>query len=241
MRRVAIPNARSGSQILRGAAFHYLAHVLRVHPGQRLEAFDGEGRCFDATVVEVGEEMLELMLGEPRSSPTLREVVMALALTRGEAFAWAIQKCTELGASRLLPLAARRSVVRIGSKEVEGKRRRWQEIAASAARQSGRGDVPLIGPIVTCESVRAHLPNQIFVLDSQGASVGLRAAISASTSPGAGDGFGIVVGPEGGWEPGEISEIPNAVAVRLGPSILRSDTAAVVALTVARAFDGTYG
>jgi 16S rRNA (uracil1498-N3)-methyltransferase len=235
MNRLLVPGAAPGPVRVEGARAHKLAHVLRARAGDALEVFDGAGAAFDATITAVTEGHVQLELGPARRAPGSRAVAIVQALPKGDRLEWMLEKATELGAAAFWPVVSERTVVRLSGRE-EAKRGRWQRVVEEAARQCGRAEVPVVhppGPLLT--TVRA-LAGRVLVLDEEERTVRL--------SDAAGDGpVSLVVGPEGGLSRAEVAALAaaGAVPVSLGPSILRTDTAALAALAVLRHLEGALG
>lgn len=202
-------------------ALHHLVDVLRLQPGAEVEVFDGRGSCWDATWV--GEE---LRLGARRDAPRPGAVVwLAFALAKGEKVDLVVQKATELGAARLIPFRAERSVMRLEGDKAEERARRWRRIAAEASRQCGRADVPeVLAPVELSRALEAPAGFALLAFHGGGAP------LSAVLPPGA-PGFLALTGPEGGFTNREISECLEAGCklASLGPRVLRAETAALVA------------
>jgi 16S rRNA (uracil1498-N3)-methyltransferase len=236
VKRVLVSGAGTGRRVVAGPAFHHLVHVLRVASGEELEVFDGRGTAFPATVVAVGEADVELELGVGVAAAPSRPVTMALALTRSHAFEWALEKCTELGAVGFVPVRASRCVVRLGSEAAAAKQRRWQAIADGAARQCGRADTPRVHAVADLKDLMGVLPACALLLDEEERDHGLTRALAERAA--ADEALALIVGPEGGWERAEVAALAGAAPVTLGGTTLRAETAAVVSLTLARAFDG---
>lgn len=225
-RRVLLPpeRIRRGRASLTPEASHYLRGVLRLPPGAEVEVFDGTGGEYRATLGR-GDE---LVLGPRRqAAPPGARVWLAFALSKGEKSDLVVQKATELGAERLLPWAAERSVVRLQPGRAAGRVRRWRRIAAEAARQSGRSDVPVVdAPAPLPQVLAAAPPGFVRILFHAGGGAPLMDVVEAGAA-----GFLAVVGPEGGLAAAEMEACRAAGArlASLGPRVLRSETAAIVA------------
>ncbi len=206
----------------------YLADVLRLAPGARIEVFDGRGGRYDARI----EEGFEAVRLGPREDVPAPEVEIALlpALAKGEKMDLVVQKATELGVARILPFAAERSVVRLDASRGEERAARWSRIAEQAARQSGRADVPEVRPPVPLAQALADLApgTRAFVFHPGGGHVDAGAAAASLAA---------VVGPEGGLTDAELRDCEAAGALRasLGPRTLRAETAAIVAVALLQA------
>ncbi len=227
MKRVHLANPRPGPLSVEGEPFHYLARVLRVKPGEALQVFDGVNRVFEARVASVGDAALTLELGEPRESAGALPVWLLQGLPKADKFEWVVQKATELGVAKVVPVVLERSVSR--PKDGAAKAQRWLKIATEAARQCGRADVPEVPAPCSLEAALEGLPPgaQLLVLDEEEKTTRLSAVADAGTPV-------LVVGPEGGLTRGEVELLRRrgARTVTLGPRILRTETAALAALSV---------
>jgi 16S rRNA (uracil1498-N3)-methyltransferase len=227
---VAPDRIEVGRARLTPAARHYLGEVLRLPAGAAVEVFDGEGGRYSGRL-EAGLDTVALGPREDaRSAGT--EIALLFALAKGEKTDLVVQKATELGAARIVPFAADRSVVRLEGERAGERARRWRRIAEEAARQCGRADVPDVGVPIPLDGALASLaPGAIPVVFQPGA-----APIAELPAPGTG-GLAAVVGPEGGLTELELEACERAGARRagLGPRVLRAETAAIVALALLQA------
>lgn len=239
MRRAHVDSAvldaiHDGRVALPPDAAHRFFRVLRLGPGTVVEVFDGAGRVARGRLEEPGS-LVETVIEQ--ANDRLPPLVVAQAVTRTEKLELVVQKGTELGASRFVLVDCARGQVHLGDR-AEKRRDRLARIAEDAARQCGRVSVPIIeGPIDVprlCAEVRAF-PGV--------AAVGLVTAqaplseVLAADAEKTGRGLFIVVGPEGGLDDREAHalEQAGAVPVRLGAHVLRTETAALVALAAAQA------
>jgi 16S rRNA (uracil1498-N3)-methyltransferase len=227
LRRVHLPPERIAGErgFLGPEARRYLADVLRLPPGAALEVFDGRGGRYRAEI-EPGFEAVRLGPREDAPAAGL-ELALVVALAKGEKMDLVVQKATELGVARVLPFEAERSVVRLDPAKGEDRAERWRRIAAEAARQCGRADVPEVRSPSSLEAALASL------------APGARAVVfhpGGGPLPGApaGGSMAAVVGPEGGLADAEVRTCEAAGAIRagLGPRVLRAETAAIVAVAV---------
>lgn len=240
MHRLYVPPEQLASsprvQLTAEQSWHLLT-VLRLQPGAELEVFDGKGRRFRATLAASGLE-----IDGPLPAPQRRvDVVLAQALAKGEKMELVIQKATELGAARILPLATERSVVRLDAQRSASRTTRWRRIAEEAARQCGRADVPAVDEPCGWDGLFALLRDDPerrgLLLDPDPGDLRLGDAARGVSR------LLVVVGPEGGFSPGERAQaIENGfVAVSLGPLVLRSETAGLAALAVVLHVNGELG
>jgi 16S rRNA (uracil1498-N3)-methyltransferase len=240
--RILVPLASSTSGPLRieGAPLHHL-RVLRVGVSDRLEVFDGRGHAWDAEVVAVEADHVLVSLGEVRIAPAGRAISIVQALPKADKLELVLMKGTELGAHAFHPVSSERSLIRLSGTAAEARRVRWQRIVAEAARQCGRLDVPVVHPTLPLLEAVAELPpgTAVLVLDEEERAVRLVAAAPVE----AGAPLGLVIGPEGGLARSEVDGLRGlgAIAVSLGPLVLRTETAALAAVAVLRHRDGLLG
>jgi 16S rRNA (uracil1498-N3)-methyltransferase len=229
-RRIHVPRRRldGGRARLEPGEWHYLRHVLRLPPGAPLEVFDGEGGLYDASLPGAD---VDLELGPRREVPPPRAAVwLAFAPPRGDRADLVVEKAVELGVGRLLPFLAARSVVRLDLGRGAARAERWRRIAAAAARQCGRGDVPAVDEPAPLAGALAAAPAGFRkVLLYEGGGEPLAAALDPEAP-----GHLAIVGPEGGFAPEEVAACAAAGArlATLGPRVLRAETAALAAVAL---------
>ena len=233
-RRLFVPPERLSATpiIVSGDEHHHIARVLRARPGDAITLFDGAGGEVDARVVRVGRAETELSpaLDSPARPGAARAetpLVLLTAVPRGGRMDFLVQKCCELGVTRIVPVITERSVVR----PEPAKRARWEKIAREAARQCGRADVPAVAPPAALAVALAapELPARRVML-SPGTDARPLRALLPDRAPTA-----LLVGPEGGLAAAEV-EAARAAGFQpasLGPRILRVETAAIVAVALA--------
>jgi 16S rRNA (uracil1498-N3)-methyltransferase len=230
-RRVHLPPARIGAERaeLTDEARHYLCDVLRLEAGAPVELFDGEGATWEATLAP---DLRSLRLGTRREvSGRGAPVWLLFALAKGEKNDLVVQKATELGAARIVPFAAERSVVRLEPARARERAARWRRIAEEAARQCGRSDVPEVpAPVPLAEALAALPPGVTRVVFQPG-------GLPLSALDPGGAGWAAVIGPEGGLAPEELAACQAAGArlASLGPRVVRAETAAIVAVALLQA------
>lgn len=243
MARILLPPAAIVGDLatVTGPAFHHLARVLRLGVGASLQLFDGQGHRWPATIRELGTERAVLALGPPEEAPPAPELTLAQGLAKGDKLELVVQKATELGVSRVVPLALARSVVKLTPEKGEERAGRWRKIAEEAARQCGRADVPAVESPVTLPSflAAAQFRGEAVALLHEGETTRLSVWARAQ----AGRPLAIVVGPEGGLAPQELAlaVAAGAAVVGLGPRVLRTETAGLAALAVLLHVAGELG
>jgi 16S rRNA (uracil1498-N3)-methyltransferase len=218
---------------LDAAAHRHLVKVLRLAPGAAIHLFDGAGTEVEAIIEALDKDSVKVALGSRRLIPAPAcDITLLQCLARGERLDLVVQKTTELGVARIVPVQSERAMV----KPTANQHRRWQTIAEEAARQSGRADVP---QILKCVGLGAALdlamPPSRFVLWEREHGKSLSQALASGPRS-----VVLLVGPEGGFSPKELDLATRAdfLPVGLGPRILRTETAAIVAVALAQAAAG---
>jgi 16S rRNA (uracil1498-N3)-methyltransferase len=213
---------------MEGEAAHHLGRVLRAQPGQFYELSDGE-RAWLGRVETVGREVVEFALVEelPAFQPSLHTTLL-LAVVKFDAFEWALEKATELGVTRIVPLAAARSekgLLAAAPKRVD----RWKKILLEASQQSRRVRVPLLEPLAKPETAFAAKADALCILLSETPEAKpLRTVLAGQRQKAA----VLAIGPEGGWTEAEFVAARDAgfQGASLGKLILRTETAVVASL-----------
>jgi 16S rRNA (uracil1498-N3)-methyltransferase len=239
-RRLFVPPERlgGGRVTIAGDEHRHLARVLRARPGTAVTLFDGAGAEVEARVLRVGRDETELELESrrlPAAAPPPGPLTLLTAVPRGGRMDVLVQKTCELGVARIVPVTTERSVVR----PEPGRSARWEKIAREASRQCGRADVPAVdAPVALLAALAAPgLPAVRLVLWEQQRGRPFRSALGTPAPT------VVLVGPEGGFAPGEIAaaEAAGFVPVALGPRILRVETAAIVAVALVAEAYGELG
>ncbi|MCC6214093.1 MAG: RsmE family RNA methyltransferase [Polyangiaceae bacterium] len=228
--RVPCSDLREGRLTLAADEGRYVARVHRLDRGADVLLFDAaRGVECDAVVMEVRPRVV-VAAGPPRPAPVLGlPLTLVLGVAKGEKVDDVLRAATALGAARVLVAATARSVPRVASPGA--RERRWETIAVQAARQSGRGDVPIVAGPAPLAAALAEVPESAEwrVALAPTARQSLAAALVRLR---AGEGAAVFVGPEGGLEPGELAlaAAHRFTPVSLGPLVLRAELAAVAAL-----------
>jgi 16S rRNA (uracil1498-N3)-methyltransferase len=215
-----------------GGAAHYLLGVMRLKAGAPVKLFDDQNGEYLATVTATGKRDLILKVeAKLRDRESVPDLWLVQALVKKDRFDWIAEKACELGVARFVPLLTARCVVN----KVKEDRLRVQMI--EAAEQCERTALPEIAPLTKLDSMLKDWPagRSLFFCDERG-GVPFGDAIAAGPAA-------VLVGPEGGFTDQENDAIrahPNAVAVSLGPRILRADTAAVAAISIWMAANGDW-
>jgi len=223
---------------LGGTQADHLMRVLRAQPGMEFEVVAG-GHVWHAVIAGVtGSSVRFNLVAEVQADPAL-PVTLLLSVFKFDRMEWAIEKATELGAERIVPVIARRSEKHLVH-AAAGRAERWRRIALEASKQARRSDVLQVDdPLPLKEALRPGEKAVRFVLAEQERSTTLRHAISEALTA-EGDeipSLRMAIGPEGGWTAEEeaMFDAENWKPVSLGPRILRVETAAITAMAVAAA------
>ena len=228
-RRFFVDQVRNGVAEVIGEDAHHLTRVLRVEAGQKYEISDNE-RVFLAEVEQARKSRVMFrVLQEVNSPPAPVRVTLAAALVKFDRFEWIVEKATELGVECIVPVETDRSEK--GLLEAARKRlERWRRIARESSQQSRRARLPEIAEPGPLQAFHAHHHRLRLLLDEE-ASLPVLNAAPAARSPQ--DQVCVLVGPEGGWTAAERQRLlPAWTAVSLGPQILRTETAAIAALSI---------
>jgi len=219
------------------AARHVQA--LRLEPGDAVVLFCGDGAESRAEIVDIQRRATVVRLtGQrhiDRESPL--RIVLAQGICAGDRMDWVIQKATELGVAAVQPLVTERTVVRLGGERRERREQHWQNVAIAACEQCGRNRIPAVEPTLTLEQFMAALgpvpDTSLRILLSPYAQRRVADLHQSSSTM-------LAVGPEGGFSESERSllERYGFIPVRLGPRILRTETAPLAALTLLQSLWG---
>jgi 16S rRNA (uracil1498-N3)-methyltransferase len=219
-----------GQHELPEAQAHYIGRVLRHAVGDAVQLFNGSGQEYLGELIEVGKKSVRVELREAiaglAESPL--RIHLGQGLSRGERMDWAIQKATELGASEITPIVSERCEVRLKDERADKRLAHWRQVAISACEQCGRSVLPVIHPPLELaawlQQVEADLKLVLHPVAEPLQSHARPATLA------------FLIGPEGGLNDAEVQQAALAGfhPARLGPRVLRTETAPVVALSVAQ-------
>lgn len=217
---------------------HYILDVLRLRRGEALTVFNGEGGEYAATVSSAERKRVRIRVGAYRMArrESRLQVHLGLGISRGERMDLAIQKSVELGVAAITPIEAGRSVVKLDAERRVARRTHWQKIARSAAEQCHRTRVPEVAEPVSLDTWLAAGHGLRLMLDPA-ASENIRELPDPGTS------LQLLSGPEGGFSADERARALDSGyrAIRLGPRVLRTETAAIAALAAVQLLWGDLG
>lgn len=220
-------------------AAHHATRVLRMNEGDGVILFDGRGGEWFGTLRRVGRTMAVALqsFDEVDREPPL-SITLAQGLPAADKMDWIVQKGVELGAARIVPVACRRSVIRLSGERMERRVAHWQAVAIAACEQCRRNRVPEVAPLVDLPQFlgEAAGDNALRLILAPGAE------LSLAGLPKPGGPVTLLIGPEGGFEEGELAAAASAgfQAVGLGPRVLRTETAGPAALAAMMALWGDF-
>ncbi|NWB91324.1 16S rRNA (uracil(1498)-N(3))-methyltransferase [Pseudomonas agarici] len=225
-----------GEHLLPEAQAHYIGRVLRMGEGNALQVFDGSGSEFLGTLLEVGKKHVRIQLTErfAGQADSSLHIHLGQGLSRGERMDWAIQKATELGVNQITPIVSERCEVRLKDERADKRLAHWRQIAISACEQCGRSTLPMIHPpLLLSEWLKQAEADLKLVLHP------VAEPLASHPKPGT---LAFLIGPEGGLSDGEVEQAAKAgyLSARLGPRVLRTETAPVVALALAQQLWGDF-
>ena len=227
--------------VLPGPQARHVFQVLRMKAGASLTLFNGDGAEYDAVIAHAGKGVvsarIEGVRAVARESPL--DITLCQGISRGERMDYTVQKAVELGVSRIEPVTTSRGVVRLDAARARQKSDHWQAVAISACEQCGRNRVPPVAPV-------EHLQGWLARFRGGAASTGIlldpESRCGLAQLPRPPGGMTLFAGPEGGLTADERQAALRAglVAVRLGPRVLRTETAALAALAAMQTLWGDF-
>jgi 16S rRNA (uracil1498-N3)-methyltransferase len=237
--RFHVTRAAPGARVLLPEhAAHHAREVLRLREGAPVHVFDGAGREFEAVLDEVSRRTVSARLGRataPRPESPL-QLVLAVSPLKGDRMELVVQKATELGVAEIWPVVTFRTDAAARPALHGSRSERWERVASGAAEQCGRAVVPHVAPTTTLEGLldRPFEGRRVVLLETPGHPPLASLPVDPASH------LLLLVGPAGGFEPAEAERLGTAGfdAVSLGPRVLRAETAAVAAVSVAQALWG---
>ena len=217
-----------------GAVGHLL-RTLRLGVGDACVLFNGDGVDYECRVVTAGKRggEVEVVAAHAVDNESALRIVLLQGVARGEKMDWILQKATELGVHGFVPVASDRSEVKLDATRAAKRLAHWQGVVASACAQSGRAFVPVVAAPQPLADAVGALPGDALklTLDPMAAS-----SVRSLEVP-SGDGMVVAIGPEGGWSPRDRAVLADAgfQGLRLGPRILRTETAGIAAISALQA------
>ncbi|HEX2083777.1 MAG TPA: 16S rRNA (uracil(1498)-N(3))-methyltransferase [Xanthomonadaceae bacterium] len=218
----------------------HLLRVLRLGLGDACVLFNGDGRDYDARIAGAGKRdaSVEVLSARELANESPLRIVLLQALARGEKMDWIVQKATELGVAGLVPVASERGEVKLDGERADKRTAHWRSVAIAACEQSGRARVPDIAAPQPLAKALSALPPQArrLTLDPE-ADTSI-----ATLQLGAQEEVVVAIGPEGGWSAGDLALLRGAgfAGLRLGPRVLRTETAGLAAIAALQARFGDF-
>ncbi|SAI65682.1 16S ribosomal RNA methyltransferase RsmE [Bordetella ansorpii] len=217
------------------ALAHHAVRVLRVRDGQDIVLFDGQGGEYPA-VLKVQGRAVHAQLGEHRAheAELAGAITLVQGLPSGDKMDWVVEKAVELGAVRVAPISAQRSVVQLSGARADKRLAHWRRIAQSAAEQCGRNRLMQVDAPCTLAQWLREAPQGPRLLCHPEAELSLAQVLAQDPAPRR---ISLLVGPEGGWSDTELQAARQAgtTAVRFGPRVLRTETAGLALMAAASA------
>lgn len=234
MRRFFIETPLQDEVFIQGQDARHISKVLRLQVGDKLilVAPDGSAGIGQIQNLDGDEVVLQLLetISEDKEAPV--NVYVAQGLPKSDKMDYIVQKAVELGVQGIYPMAAEHCVVQYDPAKRKARRERWQKIALEAAKQCGRGVVPIVEPIESLASILAGIdPDTIVMMLYEGqAAQGLKQALAEKP----GKNYLLLIGPEGGFSAKEVALCENhgVTVVTMGPRILRTETAALAGVAI---------
>lgn len=220
-------------------AFRHWVQVLRARVGDSARLFDGRGDEFEASLLAIGKRSAQVRIGAriavDRESPL--RLSLAQAVSKGDRMDYTLQKAVELGVSEIQPLLTERTVVKVDAERWEKKLEHWRGVIVSACEQSGRTRLPTLHPVLKLDGWLTQPPaHELRLTLAPTAQSALRDLPKVHSAC-------LLVGPEGGLSEAEITLAQRSgwTAVKLGPRVLRTETAGVAAMSAMQALWGDLG
>ncbi len=220
----------------------HLVRVLRMEVGQSLTAFNGDGRDRSAVIVRIDKRGVAVRVtseGVDVAAESPLRIILAQGVARGEKMDWIVQKATELGVHQIVPLITERTEVKLDAERAQRRVAHWQAVVTSACEQSGRAVVPVVVLPIKLADWAARLGDDSGLrlsLDPQSTITPRELDLNERTAT-------LIVGPEGGLGRNDLTLLSQAGfhGVRLGPRILRTETAGIAAITALQTLFGDLG
>lgn len=233
---VSADKISDNSVIIDGGDFNHIRNVLRMKPGEKFIANDGNGASYCCSIREfMGDSVIaDIEKGQLESAELPVRLVLFQGLPKADKMELIIQKSVELGAAEVVPVEMTRCVVKLDEKKKKSKLARWQSISESAAKQSGRTVIPEVKNVISFGEALKYADSLDLLLVPYECADSLKMLRKKIDEIKPGMSVGIFIGPEGGYEEKEIEEAKKhgGEIVSLGKRILRTETAAIAALSI---------
>ena len=214
----------------------HLLRVLRLQAGDACVLFNGDGHDYDARIVAIGKRdaRAEILAARRVDNESPLRIALLQGIARGEKMDWILQKATELGVARVLPVDSERSEVKLDAQRAAKRLAHWRQVVVSACEQSGRATVPEVAPPRSLGQAAASRAGRGVILDpfAEASLASLHGVDLRECT--------IAIGPEGGWSPRDREQLVAAgfEGLRLGPRVLRTETAGIAAISALQTLCG---
>lgn len=231
-------NNVTGEQIvINGSDVNHIKNVLRMERGENLMVCDGTGMQYTCQIADfpAGEVLLTVLKAEKASTELPVRLKLYQGLPKKDKMELIIQKAVELGAVEIIPVMTKRCIVKLEDDKKEAKKlERWQAIAESAAKQSGRGIIPTVGHVLNYKEAIKRAASEGMALIPYEMAEGMKTLKEAAAKAASQQVISVFIGPEGGFEEAEIeyAKESGVIPVSLGKRILRTETAGFTALSI---------
>lgn len=218
-----------------GSDVNHIKNVLRMKPGEKIRVSSTSGRDCYCRIAELTDDFVQAdLLDEEASSTELpSRIYLFQALPKGDRMEYVIQKAVELGVYEIIPVAMKYCVVKLDEKKAANKVKRWQAISESAAKQSKRSIIPQVHSVMNYKEALAYAGKCEINLVPYENEAGMAATKGVLDKIKAGQSISVIIGPEGGFAQEEIDAVREDMdVISLGRRILRTDTAAICAMSM---------
>lgn len=242
MKRIFVKDVTGKEITIGGGDANHLARSLRARRGDRITAVDGSGNCAVVELIDFDKETITARrVSDVKKVVAEKKIILADCLPKQNRFDAMIEKATELGVDVIVPLISDRTIARPGGSRAEVKLERWRRIAKESAEQCARDTIPTIENIRDLDDWLAEFSTNkdnsllIFCWEKE-TDLTIREVLNNHKESGGARDIIVLIGPEGGFSEREVRavEVAGGVSVTLGKRILKTDTAAIVALTIVR-------
>lgn len=233
-----VDDAQIGKEFITitGSDVNHIRNVLRMKPGEKIRVSNQKGQDYLCSISEFSDDFVQadILDSEAANTELSAKIYLFQALPKGDRMETVIQKAVELGVHEIIPVSMKYCVVKLDAKKAENKRKRWQAIAESAAKQSKRSLIPVVREVMNFDEAVAYAKsfkvNLVPYENERGMAV-TRKVIEALKPD---DTISVMIGPEGGFSAEEIEKVKqeNMKIISLGKRILRTDTAAISTLSM---------
>lgn len=233
-----VDDAQIGKEFITitGSDVNHIKNVLRMKPGEKIRVSNQKGQDYFCSIIELGDDFVQadILDSEAANTELSSKIYLFQALPKGDRMETVIQKAVELGVHEIIPVAMKYCVVKLDAKKAENKRKRWQAIAESAAKQSKRSLIPVVHEVMSFNEALSYAKECKVNLVPYENERGMEATKEAVLELKKDDTISVMIGPEGGFSEEEIELVKeeNMKIISLGKRILRTDTAAIATLSM---------